>query len=251
MTSRRAFTIGLATSTLLALPACGVLGRSLPTYRYRLTVEVDTPEGLKSGSSVIEVRTEVADRAILPDAKTLDIQVTGEAVTVDLGQRGLLFALLQSEERVGWAGGVMELVTPRPKGGPHKDAYANWHAAMTANTGRHVLPRYAPQVYSPPGPPDKPGDPPRDYPLLVRFRDVADPTTVERVDPDDLAKSFGPDVKLRKITVELTENAVTTEIEKRLGWLPTVYSKLPDESFHPKGIPVGDFQRLFTTRKLK
>ncbi|WP_156457791.1 hypothetical protein [Altererythrobacter sp. Root672] len=30
-----------------------------PTYRYRMTVEVDMPEGLKSGSSVIEVDTSI------------------------------------------------------------------------------------------------------------------------------------------------------------------------------------------------
>ena len=35
---------------------------------------------------------------------------------------------------------------------------------------------------------------PGDLPLLVRFRDINDPTTVERVDPNDLAASFGPGV---------------------------------------------------------
>ena len=219
MISRRAFSIGLSTTALIAIPACGMLGHSLPTYRYRLTVEVDTPEGIKTGASVIEVRTTLAGKPTLPDANALEIRVKGQAVMVDLGQRGVLFALLRRETFENWAGGVMELVTPRPVGGPHKDAYANWHAAMLANTGRHVLPRYAPHVDSPPGPPAKPGDPPRDYPLLVRFRNLADPTTVERVDPDDLVRSFGPGAKLRQITVELTDDPVTTGIEKRLGWL--------------------------------
>jgi hypothetical protein len=58
--------------------------------------------------------------------------------------------------------------------------------------------------------------------MLVRFRDIADPTSVEKVDPDNLAASFGEGVKLRRITVQLTDDPVTTGIEKRLGWLRSV-----------------------------
>ncbi|WP_066268991.1 hypothetical protein [Blastomonas sp. CCH3-A3] len=56
-------------------------------------------------------------------------------------------------------------------------------------------------------------------PMLVRFRDINDPTTVERVDPDALAASFGEGVKLRRVTVQLTDDPVTKGIEKRLKWL--------------------------------
>ncbi|HAW37080.1 MAG TPA: hypothetical protein DCX71_13555, partial [Erythrobacter sp.] len=45
----------------LALTVAGCsLTDQTPVYRYRLTVEVDTPDGVKTGSSVIEVDTEVA-----------------------------------------------------------------------------------------------------------------------------------------------------------------------------------------------
>jgi hypothetical protein len=54
--------------------------------------------------------------------------------------------------------------------------------------------------------------------MLVRFGDIADPKTVAKVDPDDLAASFGKGVTLRRITVERTKDKVTTGIEKRLGW---------------------------------
>jgi hypothetical protein len=50
----------------------------------------------------------------------------------------------------------------------------------------------------------------------VTFGDIKDPTSVARVDPDDLAASFGAGVKLKAITVEITDDAVTTGIEKRL-----------------------------------
>lgn len=203
------------------LTGCGVFGRDLPTYRYRLTVEVDTPEGLKRGSSVIEVRTAVAGSMKLPDANALAIRVTGEAVAVDLGKRGLLFALLRREAIPQWAGGVMELVTQRPPHDPDEDDYVAWHAAMIANKGLHVIPRnslISPRGYGERMPTHR--DPPADYPMLVRFGDIADPTSVARVDPDDLAAPFGKGVKLRRITVELTDDFVTTGIEMRLKWLP-------------------------------
>jgi hypothetical protein len=216
---RRALLGLLACGAAAALPGCGAFGRDLPDYRYRLTVEVETPEGLKTGSSVIEVRTALADKALLPDANTLDIQFTGEAAAVDLGSRGVLFALLRSDTNPGWAGGAMELVTPHPGEGAGADRYARWHARMVANTGLHELPRNSPSRHRKFDPPIKPGDPPSDYPMLVRFRNMADPMSVEKVDPDDLTASFGKGVKLKRITVQLTDDAVTTGIEKRLGWL--------------------------------
>ncbi len=244
--SRRAFAASLACGVIFTSSACGALGRSLPTYRYRLTLEVETPEGLRTGSSVIEIRAQVADRPILPDANALNVQVTGEAVTVDLGKRGLLFALLRSEEAAGWAGGVMELVTPRP---PHVDgenAYVTWHKAMLANKGLHELPRNAITNQRPWRNP-KPGDPPKDYPMLVRFKDVSDPATVERVDPDDLATSFGARVNLRRITVELTDDPVTAGIEMKLGWLGRTKGALvhvPVSDYPPAGVRLPFYATL-------
>jgi hypothetical protein len=55
--------------------------------------------------------------------------------------------------------------------------------------------------------------------MLVRFRDLADPTSVERVEADNLAASFGPGVRLKRITVQTTRDAVTTGIQRKLGWL--------------------------------
>ena len=59
-------------------------------------------------------------------------------------------------------------------------------------------------------------------PYFVRFRDLADPKSVEQVDPADLAKSFGPEVRLKSLTVQATDAQVKRVIEKRLGWLEAV-----------------------------
>ncbi len=52
--------------------------------------------------------------------------------------------------------------------------------------------------------------------MLVRFRNIRDPSSVETVDPDNLAKSFGAGVRLKRITVQITDDPVTSGIDKRL-----------------------------------
>ena len=80
---------------------------------------------------------------------------------------------------------------------------------------------------------------------LVTFGDLDDPTSVEEVDPDDLAATFGEGVSLKRITVQMTDDLVTTGIEERLGWLGKIREmNLSLEDF-PEGFPVGDFSGLF------
>lgn len=93
---RRLAKVGLAGIALSLIAGCG---DRLPTYRYRLTVEVETPEGLRIGSSVIEVRTHKGAAFPGPEAATAQVQVRGEAVAVDLGYRGVVFALLTGPDR--------------------------------------------------------------------------------------------------------------------------------------------------------
>ena len=50
--------------------------------------------------------------------------------------------------------------------------------------------------------------------MLVTFDDIAKPETVRRVDPADLAAVFGEGVRLKAVTLEITEMKVT---EGRLG----------------------------------
>ena len=47
--------------------------------------------------------------------------------------------------------------------------------------------------------------------MLVTFGDINDPKSVERIDPAAIG--------VRRIIVEVTDEPVTTGIEKRLGWL--------------------------------
>lgn len=83
--------------------------------------------------------------------------------------------------------------------------------------------------------------------MLVTLGDVSDPTSVERVDPDNLEASFGKGYRLKAITVQVTDDEVTTGIEKRLGWLLDENRKRFDPNLPPQGIPLGNFSGLFST----
>lgn len=78
---------------LLVLVSCQI---AYPTYtfRYRLTVEVNTPQGLKAGSSVIEAKWKRKDP--LGEAFSGGLpwseKVRGTAPIVDLGPYGTLIA---------------------------------------------------------------------------------------------------------------------------------------------------------------
>jgi hypothetical protein len=67
------------------------------TFRYKLTAEVMTPEGLKTGSSVIEVSYSSTSPIPNPGRWRLD-RLSGEAVFVNLHQGKNLFVTLGNYE---------------------------------------------------------------------------------------------------------------------------------------------------------
>lgn len=162
--------------------------------RYKMTVEVDTPEGVKSGFTVREMGLST-DNIMRPTTGSLK----GEAVAVDLPGGQVLFALLT--------------------GGDGDVDYAMQIGGRAEVWGKSPSePRYGPvELY--PAAPNTVGlertDP---LPMLVRFRDLSNPKSVERVAPANLAATFGPGVRLRRITVEMTDGDVTTGIERRFSW---------------------------------
>lgn len=56
--------------------------------------------------------------------------------------------------------------------------------------------------------------------MLVTFDDITKPETVQRVNPEDLASVFGDGVRLKAVTLEVTEEAVTEGLlDALLPWL--------------------------------
>ena len=134
----------------------------------------------------------------------------GEAAVVDLGPRGLLFALLIRDEtrKQSTSRGKLEY-----EAFPDLDRQAQREAHGESGKGiayfvdalNRLRPRAEVWIAT--------------VPLLVRFRDPRDPKTIARVDPFNLAASFGAGVELTRAAVEVTDEPASTGIEKTLPWL--------------------------------
>jgi hypothetical protein len=181
------------------------------TYGYRLTLYVETPEGERIGSNVVQVKTRFyvgLQRALNSYSS---VAVRGEATVVDLGSRGLLFIAFRGDTTRGgndWLPylQMVEFLFPRQKfrGTSSSDDYPAYLDELMRRKPKADLPL-------------------KELPMLVRFRDTNDPATVERVDPDNLDASFGPGVTLRRTTLEITDDPVSNGIVKQLPWLEKGY----------------------------
>ncbi len=190
------FTI-LFLSLLLTTSSVGY-AETAYSLRYRITISVETPEGLITGSAVRE--TAIPLYGGFPHLK-------GDAVAVDLGKRGVLFALNDVDS--GYGVSYMALC----------DIPA-FHDQKTPVGTKWTL---------------SPGD----YPRLVTFNDLKDPMTMKpvlvvngngycgekgvwSVKADYFEEYFGKGVKLKEITLEKTNDPITTGIEKWLSWVPCI-----------------------------
>lgn len=185
------------------------------TWHYKMTVNINTPEGLKSGYSVREVSNSaspILNAVRLPDTGN-SAKVRGEAVVVDLGERGVLFALLK-----GYYAGDTERILYHVIGGD-----TTIEGIKSLNDRQRQPPIPVPLK-------DK-----NYYPMLATFTDLNDPRTVTPVitmknvgepgnvmdvDNDRFEELFGAGVSLHSITIELTDEPITWGIEKYLPWLP-------------------------------
>ncbi len=156
-------------------------------WHQMLTVEVATPTGTKIGSAVVAVSWSGHDSF----SNNYHSGYRGEATIVDLDDGRYLFALIG--ERTKYLG----LKTFNGNAGISEEIFA---AMMQTRVTRPVAPK--------------------NYPLLVTFDDVTDPTSIKKVDPGDLAATFGPGYSLKSVMLEVTDTPVTEgRVEDVLGWL--------------------------------
>ncbi|MCK1638832.1 hypothetical protein IVA95_14745 [Bradyrhizobium sp. 157] len=192
----------------IALLAALVIGDQIrinrPAHNYRLSVEVETPEGRKSASGVVAVHP---DRSYTRRGQT---RTVGDAIFVDLGQGKNLVALLAHVDN-NVVLDDMNYVALR---------------AYTAAAGKRVsfneMSRLTGVV------------PVKDtlIPVLVTFTDPANPGTARQVAPDDAEAVLGRGYRLQEISAEVVPNGywpvdfggalgepVTRGIQAKLPWL--------------------------------
>jgi hypothetical protein len=211
------------------------------SVRYRLTLEAQVDGEPKTGSGVIEVTYSKQSKF----AGQLDLitDYRGEAVVLDLGSRGTLFALLKADTDSRSEPETIVFRAFNFDGGAFPGSSVEQGLQQLQHlSGKRELPLTS-------------------LPLLVRFRDLNDPKTVERVDPFDLGKSFGAGVKLERATLEIvlagiwpfnsyniTGDPITTGIQERLHWLTGMRSNIDGTSVTDSNrlsneLNSGDFKR--------
>jgi hypothetical protein len=191
----------------ISLLAALVIGDQIrinrPGHKYRLAVEVETPEGVKSASGVFSVHP---DRGYSRHGSTL---TKGDAVWVDLGGAKNLVALLAQLDDKGLEFDGTNFVALRAFNAAGRKTTFNAMNQMTGTapvTGKLV-------------------------PVLATFADAGDPATMRVVRPDDLEATYGKGFGLRGVTVEAVPNGlwpldfggvlgepVTRGIEAKLPW---------------------------------
>ena len=198
--------MGLGTD--LGLASCKPRGS---TINYRLTLEVEADGIVYSGSGVIETRWyNQSYLKGLANGIPWVVHCRGEAVSVDLGSRGVLFALLTGVKTN--AAGTGQFYFPED---PQQVLLTQVGLASQGRITPEVLNSLSHRR-------DVLQVPKSGLPMLVRFRDIHDPITVEQVDPENLAASFGPGVELHGATIAVTDEPVSSGIDKKLDWLKTL-----------------------------
>jgi hypothetical protein len=189
MIARRVVLGGMTGAAAALLGGCSILFPA--KYRFRMTAEVQTPQGLKTGSSVYELEAHKTF-ALTSEENEGGGAFRGQATMVNLPD-GPLFILLKTNTAGVDLGNAATLAFSLDAQTGHVDDYIAAVRALGRTNGvKTELPR-------------------KDWPLMVRFGSLDDPKSVEKVDPEVIG--------VKRIVLETTSDAVTTGIEKRLRWL--------------------------------
>ena len=198
--------------------------------RYRLTVEVQDGDQIRTGSSVLEVEYPIYPDSLRIGEYSSFRRVVGYAPTVDLGEKGLLFLTLFNAHRTSQQTievnkrifCALDNVPCLPFAAYAKPGSLPVTVGVTYSSQKAALDELLRQSGS------------RDVPFiflpkLARFLDANDrhklvPVSPDDlaasfgrgvqlvpVSPDDLAVSFGPGVQLKRVILQLTDDPVTPQ----------------------------------------
>jgi hypothetical protein len=230
MITRRFFAISAALVPMaLSLVGCG--DDRWADYSYKMTVYV----GGKAFSTVR--RVEVTEGSSIQDSsgRRVDRKTTGEAVIIETTSGPVFALMVPADGQFGngfYGAYVAEPALVPAIGRPQQSDIdqavreyredqlgfdqladdAETHNAMLEVEDPRPLPR---SIAGAPG-----GDGPTRmtvWPMLVRFGNISDPKTVQLVSPASIG--------VTNITIEITDEDVTTGIEAKLGWLANFGSK--------------------------
>tara|TARA_A200000113_G_scaffold193888_1_gene183670 strand:+ start:263 stop:1027 length:765 start_codon:yes stop_codon:yes gene_type:complete len=203
----------------LALHNANISKDKVYSWRYKMTVEIETPEGVRTGSSVREVQVVFRPTGNThPNDSKYDSHRTmkGEAVVVDLGaRRGIVFATLSTSQ--------LNLPFNVFEGPPGLTIEGAEYYSQLQNVKAKLSPTH--------------------YPRLITFTDINDPLSVKsllekehnnkwpreyKITEDNFEKYLGAGVRLKSISIEMTDEPVIYKIIQFIPWVQQYRNKFFD-----------------------
>jgi hypothetical protein len=168
--------------------------------KYKIIVEVETPEGLKTGSNVVQVTITPKFVHWNPSSPPVSTRVKAEAIFIDLGQgKNIVSTLTFGEsgtlDRIGeLAQSVFKCTV--------SDLYIKMNNIRQKLTGSNI-------------------------PVLITFSDQNNLSTLRVVKPDEFEQVLGNGYSFKGAWIEISENAVDiNRIDQSLPWVGTYNKEL-------------------------
>ena len=209
--------------------------------RYRLTLDVDVDGVMRTGSGVVEIAYQGMPGWLskIGQAGHFGGEMRGYAITVDLGERGLLFVV---DSRPFLADPITHLLALP------KLASLTMLPFVAYGFPQDGMPSYmlplARKLRDTKGPVDIPPD---RLPMVVRFRNIDDGDTIEELDPRDLSAAYGPEVRLARARFEFTTDPVSPMPATWPKWLASEQQRAFGFSYQqlwtPSQISIYAFKR--------
>lgn len=201
----------------------------ITAINYRLTVEAVTPDGPKQASGVIQISIG-SQFNMNGGGRRGDIDVTGEAIYLDLGRGKNLFVTLTNNgsgrpSRSMVLDGAYNAIWLPIRVFQFKWDWGNERELeRQARAAKVAGPKDVPLIA---------------LPTLVTFRDLTDPMSVELIDPRDISAAFGSSYALTKAILELTDDPPTVGIERTLNWVNRINGGYLHGGSTSRGSPYG------------
>jgi hypothetical protein len=204
--------------------------------RYRLTLDVDVDGVTRTGSGVVEIAYQP-----LPDwlvniggGSHFGGEMRGYAITVDLGERGLLFVV---DSRPFLEDPKTHLIALPRAASLNMLPFVAYGLSQSYEPSSGLA--AVRELQTKEGPVEIA---PEKLPMVVRFRNINERDTIEEVDPRDLAAPYGPGVRLARAGFEFTTDPVSPMPQTWPKWLA---------SEHPRGFGFPHQDTPISTKAFK
>ena len=200
--------------TLISLALAGCKPSADASYRYKLTISVETPEGMKTGSNVVELD-------YYKTASGAPHRTYGEALVLDIGASGTLVALLtQQGERTVWAQDDPISIIFKKCGRDTRDIFDLVDTVRSISACKAIYPLDLSKL--------------SELPDILLFKNAKDLASLAVVDPENPEAVLGPGVVIRSASIQLTDEPLTRGVDDHLPWVRDWRGKIDPPLWHTR-----------------